>query len=89
MEGKENRKITIFESTLNRLEFIVHRNDDLSNRAREKSVKISNSISEIDITENPKRDDSVNGLMNSLMDKLDYSQLVLEQVVSDLENAIP
>lgn len=89
MDNVKKNEIPLFEKTINRLDLIVQRNNELSSRAQTKSVRIANSFPEKEPGELLKRDESIIGTLNTLMDKLDLSQNVLELVVEDLENAIP
>ena len=89
MHNEQAKQITLFEKTINRLELIATRNNQLAERARLKSVRISNSISPSTETPKADRDQSIIGLLNALMDNLDGSQEILKLVVEDLETAIP
>lgn len=89
MTNEQAKQITLFEKTINRLELIATRNSQLAERARTKSVRISNSISPSPETPKADRDQSIIGLLNALMDNLDESQEILKLVVEDLETAIP
>ena len=85
---KAERKPTLFEEAIVRLEKIVSRNSELTERAYQKSTRIAGTVRSVESKDSEKRTESVIGILHSLMDKLDQSGDILEAVVNDLENSI-
>lgn len=88
MHGELERKPVLFEDVINRLDRLVGRQMELTERAYQKSTRIANTSRPFEGKDSEKRQDSVIGILQSLMDKLDRSGEVLEAVVNDLENSI-
>ena len=88
MHGELERKPVLFEDVINRLDRLVGRQIELTERAYQKSTRIANTARPFDGKDSEKRQDSVIGILQSLMDRLDRSGEVLEAVVNDLENSI-
>lgn len=85
---KTERKSTLFEEAIIRLDRIVSRNNELTERAYQKSTRIANTARPFESRDLEKGTESIIGILHSLMDKLDQSSDVLEAVVNDLENSI-
>jgi len=88
MHGELERKPVLFEEVINRLDRLVGRQMELSERAYQKSTRIASTARPFEGKDSEKRQESVIGTLQSLMDKLDRSGDVLEAVVNDLENSI-
>lgn len=85
---KAERKPVLFEEAIIRLEKIVSRNSELTERAYQKSTRIAGTARPFESKDSEKRTESVIGILHSLMDKLDQNGDILEAVVNDLENSI-
>ena len=85
---KAERKPALFEEAIIRLERIVSRNSELTERAYQKSTRIASTARPFEGRDSEKRTESVIGILHTLMDKLDQSGDILEAVVNDLENSI-
>ena len=88
MNGELERKPVLFEDVINRLDRLVGRQMELTERAYQKSTRIASTARPFEGKDSEKREDSIIGILQSLMDKLDRSGEVLEAVVNDLENSI-
>ena len=88
MNGELERKPVLFEDVINRLDRLVGRQMELTERAYQKSTRIASTARHFEGKDSEKREDSIIGILQSLMDKLDRSGEVLEAVVNDLENSI-
>ena len=82
------RKPVLFEDVINRLNRLVDRQMELTERAYQKSTRIANTARPFDGKDSEKRQESVIGILQMIMDKLDRNGDVLEAVVNDLENSI-
>ena len=87
--AKCERKPVLFEDVINRLDRLVGRQIELTGRAYQKSTRIANTDRPFDCSEDSeKNQNSIIGILQAIMDKLDRSGDVLEAVVDDLENSI-
>lgn len=82
------RKQVLFEEVINRLERIASRQINLTARAYSKSSRIANTARPTDERNSEKRQESVVGILHTILDRLDLNNDVLEFVVEDLENSI-
>lgn len=81
---------THFETIIERLQGITARHSALTNRALSRSSSISKRmIEETKVDPKKLEDDSLIGVLHSIMDQLDYANARLERVVDDLEISIP
>lgn len=84
---EKERKSLLFEDVIKRLDRLVGQHEDLTTRAYSRSTRIANTARSFD-EKLEKREDSLVGILHTLLDRLEKNGDVLEAVVSDLENAI-
>ena len=84
---KSDRKETSFEIIINRLIKIESNHSSLSHRALEKTIRINRTEPQLcqNVEERP---ESIVNILHNIMDKMENNNLVLEQVVSELEESI-
>ena len=87
-EKAENKKASLFSTIQLRLDCIVGRNIELSNRIYNKSILISKSHPDPEIGELPKSNDSIIGNLHEALDRIEASQRILSIAAEDLEEAI-
>ena len=87
-QASEEVRQPSFVQVFNRLDELINRQYQLANRALEKSVKIANTRRQYNENKMPDREESVIGILNSLMDRMERTDEILRMVVEDLEEAI-
>lgn len=78
-----------FAKVIDRLQNIVEQNALLTNKAFDKSCRIANTQRTADSIDTPKANDSIIGILHSIIDQLENNNSVLQLVFEDLEAAIP
>ena len=86
--AKCERKTVLFEDIISRLDRLVGRQIELTERAYKKSTRIADTERPFECNDSKNNQDSIIGIFQVIMDRLDRNGDVLEAVVNDLENSI-
>ena len=84
-----NRKMTAFEQVINRLSQIEQNHGRLARMCHEKSMRIDNTGEPIKTSEEKDMPESVINILHRIANRMEENNLILDHVLSDLENAIP
>jgi len=82
------RKPVLFEEAIVRLEKLASVQQELTSRAYNKSVRIAATDRPSDQRKGENRQESVIGILHSIMDRIETNNDTLGLVVQDLENSI-